>query len=81
MWIFFGSDEMDAGAGAAGGGPPGEAAAGKPATAAGAAGAALCPGEIGMVETTRGAFGGSIFTGCSSCETRFSVEPVLAAPV
>ena len=41
MWIFFGSDEMGAGAGAAGGGgaavdaggaPPGEAAAGKPAT-------------------------------------------------
>jgi hypothetical protein len=39
------------------------------------------PVMIGMVETTRGAaLGGSIVTGCSSRETRFSVEPVVAAP-
>ena len=39
------------------------------------------PVTIGMVATTRGAaFGGSIATGCSSRDTRFSVEPVVAAP-
>ena len=41
--------------------------------------ATLAAVTIGMVETTRGAaFGGSIVTGCSSRETRFSVEPVVA---
>ena len=34
---------------------------------------------IGIVETTRGAdFGASMVTGCSSRDTRFSVEPVVA---
>src|ERR1700686_3534718 len=41
----------------------------------------LWPVMIGMVETTRGAaFGGSIVTGCSSRETMFSAEPVVATP-
>jgi hypothetical protein len=34
---------------------------------------------IGIVETTRGGgFGASMVTGCSSRDTRFSVEPVVA---
>ena len=36
---------------------------------------------IGIVEITREAgFGGTIVTGCSSRETIFSIEPVVAAP-
>ena len=87
-----GDSGIGAGVGIAAGGaaPPGDGGQGEfeaDAAGPGAPGAVMpggtepCPLMIGMVETTRGAaFGGSIFTGCSSRETRFSVEPVVAAP-
>src|SRR5579872_7001770 len=90
VWIFFGSGVGAAGAGVgagddgltaiAGGGPNGEAAAGAPTTGPGAG--EFWPGTTGMVETMRGlgGFAGSwMSTGCSSCDTSFSVDPPAGA--
>ena len=76
-----GARRVDAGAG------HGESAAATRLGAVVAGGIPLMPGgiapwplaTIGIVETTRGAgFGASMVTGCSSRDTRFSVEPVVA---
>ena len=80
-WPAAGAGSVDGGAG------HGASAAATRLGAVVAGGIPLMPGgialwplvTIGIVETTRGAgFGASMVTGCSSRDTRFSVEPVVA---
>ena len=93
VWTLFGSDEACAGAGGgAGAATDADGGAGfigggggQTVSVADATAGPFCAGApelepvtIGIVDTTRGAaFGGSIATGCSSRETRLSVEPVV----
>ena len=92
---WAGGADVDAGAGAAAaaaagiGGGTGHCAAGAALAAPETAldvigiggGAAVCPPTTGILATTRGGFGGSIFIGCSSRETRVSFELPLALGV